>query len=322
MPVYAKVRGKGLILPISYPAANPIGTIYIDGTVGNALTFRDYTSTDIPLIGGTLTSSELLLKRKRNNTALTISVDTVVALKVDGSICPVDSNDPTATEAIGTTTEPISAGSYGTILLIGPNSPNVCDGFGFTTGDIIYEGSTPGSLVNSLAAIVGAVKVVGIADCPSDTMSAIATDLILTNGNSGSGGGGSVMVTASATIVRGSPVTINASGQLAVVDITNEDSAYAFCGVTSIDCLTSGIDTVLTAGSVLTDIPASYGLTGQYGKHIFVSHTGSLTLVKPTVGNGGFLSQDFILSVGVTTRNPATGTTDLILNPRIIGQIV
>jgi len=130
-----------------------------------------------------------------------------------------------------------------------------------------------------------------------------------------------VLVKAASAILRGYPVSINASGELAVADITDEDSSYAFCGVTSIDCLINGTDTVLTAGSVLLDIPAVFGLNGQYGKHIFVSHTGTLTMVKPEIGVGGFLSQDFILSVGITTKNTATATTDLILNPRIIGRL-
>ena len=322
MPVYAKMRSKALVLPASFPAANGIGSIYIDTPSGNVLTFRDYTSVDYPLLGGTVTSSELLLKRKKNGTLLTIPVDTTVAVKDDGTIVPTDSDDPDAIQMIGTTTEAILAGDYGVILLIGANSSNVLDGMGFTTGELIYLGSTPGSLTNDLATIVGTVKVAGIADCPTDDFSSIATDLILTSGNGGGGaGGGSAFVKAAATILRGYPVSINASGSLAVVDITDEDSSYAFCGVTSVDCLINGTDTVLTAGSVLLDIPAVFGLTGQYGKHIFVSHTGTLTMVKPTIGVGGFLSQDFIISVGITTKNTATATTDLILNPRIIGRL-
>lgn len=321
MPVYAKMRGRSLVLPTSFPAENGIGSIYIDTPAGNVLTFRDYTSTDYPILGGTVTSSELLLKRKKNGTLVTIPVDTTVAVKDDGTIIPTDSDDPDAVQMIGTTTEDILAGDYGVVLLIGANSPNVLDGMGFTTGELIYLGSTPGSLTNDISTVVGTVKVAGIADCPTDDFSSIATDLILTSGSGGGSGGGSVFVKASTSILRGYPVTINSSGSLAIVDITDEDSSYAFCGVTSVDCLINGTDTVLTAGSVLYDIPAVFGLTGQYGKHIFVSHTGTLTMTKPTIGVGGFLSQDFIVSVGVTTKNTATATTDLILNPRIIGRL-
>lgn len=133
--------------------------------------------------------------------------------------------------------------------------------------------------------------------------------------------GGGVAVTTSATIQRGFPVTINTLGQLALIDITNEVSVYAFCGVTSRDSSISTVANVLTAGSVLTDIPAAFGLTGQWGKPVFVSHNGTLTTIKPVVGLGDFVSLDYVLYVGVTTKNPLTGTTDLILNPRVIGQL-
>jgi len=321
MPVYAKMRGKALVLPVSYPAANPLGSLYVDGTNLNELTFRTLAGADLPIFGGAPTSSEVLNKHKLNSTLSTILVDKTIAVKTDGTICLADSDDPLATNVIGVTKEAILSGEYGTIQLIGPSAPNVIDGMGFATGELIYLGNTPGSLTNDLGSVVGAVKVVGIADCASDDASAIATDLIMVNSEGGGGGGGSVSVTASATILRGYPVTINSLGQAAVVDITDEDSAYAFCGLTSVDCLIGGTANVLVAGSVLYNIPVAFGLTGQWGKHIFVSHSGSLTTVKPEVGVGGFLSEDFIISVGVTTKNPATGTTDLILNPLVVGRL-
>ena len=299
MTVYAKMKGAALVLPTTYPAANPLGSIYTDNTNSNALTFRDYASVDIPIIGGTLTSSEIFTKRKKNGTGSLIPADTTVALKTDGTICLAESDVPTSTNVIGTTLEPIASGAYGAIRLIGPAVPNIVLGMGFSSGDLIYLGSTEGALTNDLGSVIGTVRVVGIADCETDTQSSVATDLILasTGSGGGGGGGGSVQVTASAIILRGTPVSVNALGTLAAVDITDEDSAYAFCGITSVDTLLGGSANVLTAGSVLYDIPAAYGLTGQWGKPIFVSHTGDLTMVKPDVGVGGFVSLDFIVNV-------------------------
>jgi len=323
MTVYAKMKGAALVLPTSYPAANPLGSIYTDDTNSNALTFRDYANVDIPIIGGTLTSSEIFTKRKLNGTGSLIPTNTTVALKTDGTICLAESDVASATMVIGTTLEPIADGAYGAIRLVGSSNPNVVSGMGFTSGDIIYLGSTGGALTNDLGSVVGTVRVVGIADCETDIQSSVATDLILasTGSGGGGGGGGSVQVTASAIILRGTPVSINALGTLAAVDITDEDSAYAFCGITSVDTLLGGSANVLTAGSVLYDIPAAYSLTGQWGKPIFISHTGDLTMVKPDVGVGGFVSLDFIVAVGVTTKNTSTGTTDLILNPRVVGRL-
>jgi hypothetical protein len=140
-------------------------------------------------------------------------------------------------------------------------------------------------------------------------------------GGSGGSGGGNVSVTASTAILRGYPITINSSGEAEIVNITDEDSSYAFCGVTSADCLLGEVTNALTSGSVLYDIPVAFGLTGQYGKQVFVSHSGSLTITKPDIGVGGFVSEDFIVSVGVLTKNTTTGTTDLILNPQIRGRL-
>jgi len=323
MTVYAKMKGAALVLPTSYPAANPLGSIYTDDTNSNALTFRDYANVDIPIIGGTLTSSEIFTKRKLNGTGSLIPTNTTVALKTDGTICLAESDVASATNAIGVTLEPIAPSAYGAIRLIGSSAPNVVSGMGFSTGDTVYLGSTAGGLTNNLGSVVGTVRVVGIADCATDIQSSVATDLILasTGSGGGGGGGGSVQVTASAIILRGTPVSINALGTLAAVDITDEDSAYAFCGITSVDTLLGGSANVLTAGSVLYDIPAAYSLTGQWGKPIFISHTGDLTMVKPDVGVGGFVSLDFIVAVGVTTKNTSTGTTDLILNPRVVGRL-
>jgi hypothetical protein len=319
MPVYAKILGDALVLPTSFPTAKPLGSIYVNGTNMNALTYRDFTSADTPLISGVLATSEIFIKRKQNLSGFLIPVDSAVSILPNGSITSADSVGG-ATNVIGTSLEPIPNASYGAILLIGPSSVNILDGLGFTAGDMIYLGSTPGSLTNDLESIVGTAKMIGIADCPSDTQSGVATDLILTT-ESGGGGLSSITITASISISRGYPVTINSSGLLALIDITDEASAYAFCGVTSLDCLLGGSANVLGAGSTLIDIPASFGLTGQFGVPIFVSHAGSLTTIKPEVGAGDFVSQDFILSVGITTKNSSTGTTDLILNPRIVGRL-
>jgi hypothetical protein len=323
MPTYAKIRSSALVLPSSYPAANPLGSVFIDGTSLNALTFRDYAGADAPIISGSFTSTEIFTKRKKNLTGSPIPTNTMVALKADGSICLAESDVPANANAYGTSQEIIADGDYGSVLTIGPNSPSILDGLGFTTGDIIYLGDTPGSLTNDLGSIIGEVKVVGIADCPTDTQSSVATDLIITNGNGSGGGGGAngVSIEASTSLSRGYPISLNSSGLATLIDITNEASSYAFCGVTSVDCLIGGTANVLGAGSTLFDIPASFGMTGQWGKPVFVSHAGSLTLVKPVVGFGGYLSQDFILRVGVTTKNPTTGTTDLILNPTVVGQL-
>jgi len=315
------MKGNALVLPISYPAANPLGSVYTDGTNSNVLTFRDYANIDAPLISGTLISSEIFTKRKKNTSGSSIPAYTTVAVKTDGTICPAESDVPASTNVIGSTLEPIASGDFGAIRLIGASAPNVVAGMGFTSGDIIYIGSTPGSLTNVSETIVGEVKIVGIADCATDVQSSLATDLILSSGGGGGGGAASVFVTASASILRGYPVTINSFGELAVVDITDEDSSYAFCGIAAVDCLIGGTASLAVSGNVFYDLPSAFGLTGQWGKPIFVSHSGTLTMTKPTVGVGGFLSGDYILFVGVTTKNTSSGTTDLILNPRVVGQL-
>lgn len=75
----------------------------------------------------------------------------------------------------------IAGGSVKT-LLPGLNIPGILTGQGFTTGDEIYVGETPGTFTNNPGAFTGlnddTIKV-GVADCAEDTVSGIATDLIL-----------------------------------------------------------------------------------------------------------------------------------------------
>ncbi len=319
MPVYAKMRGEALVLPTSYATGKPLGSIYVDGPASNALTYRDHSNVDTPLIGGSLDTAQVLIKRKKNLTGVLIPAEAVVALLPDGSIRLAESDVLTAITVIGTTLEPIAHDAYGSILLIGASAHNVVSGMGFSSGDIIYTGSEPGVLTNNIADVGGALRIIGIADCPTDIQSSVASDLILST-SPVSSSGGQIFITASTPILRGYPVAINTSGLLAPIDLTSEESAYAFCGVSSVHCLIGGTASVLAAGQVLYDIPLSFGIT-SFGKPVFVAHSGALTLAKPDVGVGDFQAGDFILHVGVTTKNVNTGSIDLIVNPKVVGQL-
>ncbi len=134
---------------------------------------------------------------------------------------------------------------------------------------------------------------------------------VLTTSNTATGG--SLFVTAAEAVGKGTPVSINSDGELVRADIYDEELSYSFCGVSFSDYDIGDIATVLGSGATLFDVPGF-----SLGKHLFVSSSSTLTSVAPDYpGEAGA----FILSVGVTTKNPYTGTTDIIINPRVVGSL-
>ena len=139
-------------------------------------------------------------------------------------------------------------------------------------------------------------------------------------GGGGGGGGGSLAILAETALSRCYPVSVTSLGTAAVTDITSEDSAYAVCGVVQEDAASGATVSILTSGAVLMDVPAGLGLTGLWGKPVFISPNGTLTIIKPQTGTSPFIAGHFIVRMGVLVKN-TEGTTDLLVNPQVIGQL-
>jgi hypothetical protein len=136
-------------------------------------------------------------------------------------------------------------------------------------------------------------------------LSAAATGIPLKN-NTGS------------TITKGTPVSINSSGELQLVDVTVDANALAAVGVAATDIPNASSGTIIMNG-IITNITT--GLA--FGSAVFITPAGTLTSTYPSIGNGdGFAAGDFIIKVGVIAKNATTpANKDLLVNLYVVGQL-
>jgi hypothetical protein len=112
------------------------------------------------------------------------------------------------------------------------------------------------------------------------------------------------------------PVYSDTSGDANVINVST-DSALAIVGLTKTSITAGARGKIITSGK-LTDIGSSWG----FGSVLFVSKTGGITSNKPDVGIEGFTNGDYVIKLGVVTKNAENPSLrDLILNIQIIGQL-
>lgn len=180
MTVYAAIRSSSSTMEPATPASAAVGSIFIDSTNSNALSFKNISGV-VSVIGAT-SSENVLIKTKKNLTGSAIPSKTPVALMPDGSIAPADSDGTNIQVVIGIALENIDSGAFGTVMLNGPNAVGAVSGLGFTPGDAIMLSATPGILTNTqvgMDPITQTIMKVGVADCASGVCSGVATDLIM-----------------------------------------------------------------------------------------------------------------------------------------------
>lgn len=118
------------------------------------------------------------------------------------------------------------------------------------------------------------------------------------------------------TLTKGTPVRIDSVGNLNIIDVSSEIESLAIVGVIFEDVLNTEQGRLICNGR-LDDIS---GFT--FGDSIYVSKTGTLTNTKPDIGVGGFVAGDFIIRIGVISKNEINpGQDDLLLNITITGQL-
>ena len=119
------------------------------------------------------------------------------------------------------------------------------------------------------------------------------------------------------TMAKGTPARINSNGELDFVDVSLESSSFPVVGLISQDIADGSFGNFLTVGKV-TDITT----TASFGDVVFVSKTGGLTNIKPTIGVEGFIEGDFVIQVGVVAKNEDNPSLkDLILNVSLVSQL-
>lgn len=119
------------------------------------------------------------------------------------------------------------------------------------------------------------------------------------------------------TLLKSAPVSVNASGQIIVPDVTSQTSIQALVGLAGMDIPNSANGAVVDNGR-LEDITTSFAI----GDAIYLSKAGGLTNLKPDYGVGGFGEGDFVVFIGVIVKNEFNGSLkDLKLMISVIGQL-
>ena len=119
------------------------------------------------------------------------------------------------------------------------------------------------------------------------------------------------------TLAKATPVYANTSGELSLVNVSVEASSYSVLGLVVANILDTQKGNIIFNGK-LTDVTTS----AVFGDTLFVSKTGTLTNVKPTLGVGGFVSGDFVIRVGVVVKNDLDpAKKDIIIQIQLNGQL-
>ena len=119
------------------------------------------------------------------------------------------------------------------------------------------------------------------------------------------------------TITKGKPVTVNASGQSKLVNVSSEASVSAIVGVAAEDTPSAANGQVLDCGR-LENITTSFAV----GTPVWIATDGSLTNIRPEAGVNGFVAGMYVVFVGVIVKNQFNGLQkDLKVYMDLIGQL-
>lgn len=113
------------------------------------------------------------------------------------------------------------------------------------------------------------------------------------------------------------PVRIDNLGYIDVIDVAQEAEALATIGLASEEII-DGVTGKVAVSGIVKNITTS----AAYGDVLYVSKAGGLTNIKPSIGVDGFISGDWVIRIGVISRNVTTPSQkDLIINLSIVGQL-
>ena len=116
---------------------------------------------------------------------------------------------------------------------------------------------------------------------------------------------------------KSTPIKIKLNGGIDFINVSIENDAFALGGVTSSDSDNGSSVNVVTAGRI-EDITTTF----SFGDAVYISKSGNLTNIKPSVDIGGFVSGDYIVRIGTIAKNTANPLLkDLILELALVGQL-
>lgn len=113
------------------------------------------------------------------------------------------------------------------------------------------------------------------------------------------------------------PVTSDGSGQVKAIDPSVEDDSLKVVGVAA-QMIPDGSSGSVVSHGKFENISTSF----SFGDYVYVSKTGDLTNILPTIGSNGFTDGDFVIRVGVIVKNKTIPSQkDLVVQINIVGQL-
>lgn len=118
------------------------------------------------------------------------------------------------------------------------------------------------------------------------------------------------------SIPKGTPVRLTFAG-MATVDPSVESQVDSIAGITNSAVSDSTTADIISAG-LLEEITVSFAV----GSAVYLGKDGFLTNTKPSIGSGGFVSGDFVVRMGVITKNVSNpAKKDMLVNIQIVGML-
>lgn len=119
------------------------------------------------------------------------------------------------------------------------------------------------------------------------------------------------------SIAIGTPVYSNASGNIEMVDVSLENSAKNFVGIT-----TSSIPDSSTGSVIMSGLVKNVSTSINVGNIVYISKSGAITSTAPDIGVAGFVSGDFVIKIGQITKNATNPSNkDLLVAWQLMGQL-
>lgn len=118
---------------------------------------------------------------------------------------------------------------------------------------------------------------------------------------------------------KGTPVSVDSFGNIQRLIVSNEVNVTRYLGIVVAD-INHGSQGYVATGGKIESMQAIVSM--NFGDLIYVSKTGDLTSISPDIGVGGFVAGDFVLRVGVVTKNQLNPSVkDLTMKDEIVGQL-
>lgn len=119
------------------------------------------------------------------------------------------------------------------------------------------------------------------------------------------------------TLAKFTPVRVDTNGDLGLVDVAIESSILSVIGLVAEDIDDATVGDAITLGCI-KDI----ALSAAFGDVLYISKTGGLTNVKPSIGVDGFQAGDFVIKIGIVSKNQTNPSNkDVVVAPQVIGQL-